>query len=157
MRAFWLLALTACAVTRRADDTERVRTAIAEAWRDHVAAVKRKDAAGVGRLDADDIVYIVPGECEVRGRKAIDEMEIQGLASVEILDVTHTTEGLRVYGDIAYEIGNVVGPVRPRGKPAKVVTFHYMARWKRHAEEHLGWHVFPAHWRIQYLVGQPES
>ncbi len=154
MRVSWLLVLAACATTRPAEDA--VRTAIAEAWRDHLAAVKRKDAAAVGRLYADDIVYIVPPD-EVRGRKAIDEMEAQGLATVEILDVVHTTEALRVHGDVAYEIGTVVGPVRPHGKPEKIVTFRYMARWKRHAEEHVGWHVFPAHWRIQYIVGQPES
>jgi len=148
MRVAWLLALAACTATGHADDVDRVRTAIGEAWRDHLAAVKRKDAFGVGRLYADDIVFIVPPGAEVRGRKAIDDMEAQGLATVEILDVTHTTEGLRVYGDLAYEIGTVVGPVRPHGKPASVVTFHYMARWKRQTD---------GRWRIQYLVGQPES
>ena len=39
-------------------------------------------------------------------------------------------------------------PKRATGKPANVVTFRYMARWKRQAD---------GHWRIQYMVGQPES
>lgn len=146
MRALPLFVIAACAPARHADDTDRVRSAIRGAWRDHLAAVKRKDLAGVARLYAEDVVFIVPGEPEVRGRKAIDEMEAQGLASAEILDVTHTTESLRVYGDIAYEIGTVAGPVRPYLQPAKVVTFHYMARWKRQPD---------GGWRIQYLVGEP--
>ncbi len=153
MRALPLLLIASCATTRSPDD--QVRAAIGEAWLDHFSAVKRKDAAGVGRLYADDVVYIVPGECEVRGRKAIDEMEAKGLASADVLDVVHTTEALRVHGDIAYEIGTVVGPVRPRGQPAKVVTFRYMARWRRQPEGSLGWHLIPAHWRIQYIVGEP--
>ncbi len=154
MRALPVLVLAACAPARHADDVEEARSAIGEAWRDHIAAAKRKDAARVGRLYADDVVYIVLGECEVRGRKAIDEIEAQGLASADVLDAVHTTEALRVYGDIAYEIGTVVGPVRPRDQPVKVVTFRYMARWKRQPKTSLGWHVTPAHWRIQYIVGE---
>jgi ketosteroid isomerase-like protein len=155
MRALPLLVLAACTSVRH-EDADQVREAIGEAWTEHLAAVKRKDAAGVGRLYADDVVSIVPDECEVRGRKAIDEMEAKGLGSVEILDVEHTTEALRVYGDIAYEIGVVVGPVRPHGQPAKVVTFRYMARWKRQPEEYVGWHRLSPRWRIQYIVGEPE-
>jgi uncharacterized protein (TIGR02246 family) len=145
MRALPLLLVAACATTRSPDD--QVRAAIGEAWLDHFSAVKRKDAAGVGRLYADDVVYIVPGECEVRGRKAIDEMEAKGLASAEIHDVVHTTEALDARGDVAYEIGTVVGPVQPHGQPAKVVRFRYMAIWRRQAG---------GDWRIQYMVGQPE-
>jgi uncharacterized protein (TIGR02246 family) len=156
MRTLPLLALAACASTPP-DDDGVVRDAIGRAWRDHFAAVKRKDAAGTGELYADDVVYIVPGEVEVRGRKAIDEMEAQGLASADILDVFHTTEALRVHGDLAYELGTVVGPVRPHGQPAKVVTFRYMARWKREPATYVGWHRFGGRWRIQHMVGQPES
>jgi uncharacterized protein (TIGR02246 family) len=152
-----IVALAAgCAATPDARDEPAVRAAIADAWGEHLAAVRRKDPAGVGLLYADDAVYIVPGEYEVRGRQAIDEMERKGLANVDILDVTHTTEALRVYGGLAYEIGTVVGPVQPRGKPAKVVTFRYTARWKWQPDEHRGWHYFKGRWRIQYMVGEPE-
>jgi uncharacterized protein (TIGR02246 family) len=130
-----------------ANGETRVRDAIGEAWREHLAAVRRKDAAAVGRLYADDVVYIVPGEHEVRGREAIDAMEAQGLASVEIGDVTHRTEALRVHGDLALEIGTVAGPVRPRGQEAKEVTFRYVARWKRQAD---------GRWRVQHMVGEAE-
>ena len=106
--------LAACASVP--PDEGAVRDAIARAWRDHLAAVKRKDAAAVGLIYADDVVYIVPGEREVRGRKAIDEMEAKGLASAEIGNVAHATEALLVRGDVAYEIGTVAGPVRPRGQ-----------------------------------------
>ena len=132
---------------RHAGDDAAVRQAIDAAWRDHFAAVKRKDAAAVGMLYADDVVYIVPGDVEVRGRKAIDEMEAQGLASAAIGDVAHRTEGLLLSGDIAYELGTVKGPVQPHGQPARVVTFRYMARWKRQAD---------GSWRVQHMVGQPE-
>ena len=153
MRALALLLLPACATMGGEED---VRDGIADAWKNHLAGVRQKDPWRVGRLYTDDVVYIVPGECEVRGRKAIDEMEAQGLKTVEILDVTHTTEALEVHGDVAYEIGTVVGPVRPHGKPAKTVTFRYIARWRRVPEETSGWHRFEARWCIQYMVGEPD-
>ena len=142
MRFGWVVLLAACASTRDGG----VGDAIDEAWREHISAVKRKDLVGVGRLYADDVVFIVPGGTDVRGRQAIDEMEARGLATAEIHDVTHTTEALHVHGDVAYEIGIVVGPVQPHGQPAKVVTFRYIARWKREQ----------ARWRIQYMVGEPD-
>lgn len=143
MRVLILLALAACSTSPQ----HTVRAAIADAWLEHLSAVRAKNAAAVGALYGDDIVYIVPGEAEVRGREAIDRMEAEGLATAEILDVTHETHGLLVSGDVAYELGTVEGPVQPHGQASKVVTFRYMARWKRQAD---------GHWRIQCMVGQPE-
>jgi uncharacterized protein (TIGR02246 family) len=147
MRLLWVVLLGACVSARDARDDPAVREAIAKAWREHFDAVRAEDAEAVGRIYADDVVYMVPGEGEVRGRQAIDEMEAQGLRAADILDVVHTTEALRVYGDVAYELGSVVGPVRPKGERARTVTFRYTARWKRQAD---------GRWRIQYMVGEME-
>jgi ketosteroid isomerase-like protein len=156
MRLVCVALLGACAAARDARDDPAVREAIAAAWREHFDAVRREDEGTVGRIYADDVVYMVPGEGEVRGRQAIDEMEAQGLRGADILDVVHTTEALRVYGDIAYELGTVVGPVRPKGERARTVTFRYTARWKREPDKYVGWHHFEGRWRIQYMVGEPE-
>ena len=52
-----------------------------------------------------------------------------------------------MYGDTAYELGTVIGTIRPKGGVAELVTFHFMARWT----------VTPdGAWRIQHFVGAPE-
>ena len=71
----------------------------------------------------------------------------EALASANVLEAVHTTHSLRVFGDLAYELGTVVGPVQPEGKPAQTVTFHFMATWRRQTD---------GTWRIKFMVGAPE-
>ena len=125
-----------------------VRAVIADAWHRHIEAAKRKDLESVTEIYADDIVYIVPGVDDVRGRRAIDAMEAKTLAGNDVLDAVHTIESLHVFGDAAYEIGTVVGPVREHGSAAQTLTFHFMALWRKQTS---------GAWRIHYMVGQPES
>ncbi len=124
-----------------------VGQAINVAWREHIEAARRKDLDAVTRIYADDVTYVIPGVQEARGRAAIDELEAQALASANVLEAVHTTESLRVFGDLAYELGTVVGPVQPQGKPAQTVTFHFMATWRRQAD---------GAWRIEFMVGEAE-
>ncbi|MGE0129669.1 MAG: SgcJ/EcaC family oxidoreductase [Blastocatellales bacterium] len=149
----FVIVLSGCALKTTpgvtTDSTEtRVRAAISTAWREHIEAAKRKDVAGVAAMYADDAVYIVPGAQEARGRPAIEAMEAQGLASADVLDATHTTRDLRVFDDVAYEIGTIAGPVRPQGKAAQTVTFHFMAMWRRQGD---------GSWRLWHFVGRPED
>ncbi len=127
--------------------TTAVRKAVSTAWQEHIAAAKRKDLEGVTRIYDDDVIYVVPGEQDARGRAAIDRMEERALGEADLLDAEHTTESLKVFGGIAYEIGTVIGPIRPRGKDTETVTFHFMAMWRRQAD---------GSWRILSFVGQPE-
>jgi ketosteroid isomerase-like protein len=100
------------------------------------------------RIYAKDIAYVIPAEREVHGLSAIAAMERQGMESADLLHATHTTHDLRVAGDLAYEIGTIEGPLKPAGKPARTVTFHFMALWQQ--REH-------GDWRLRYLVGRPED
>ena len=137
------------ATAREAESTEAdARRAVSAAWRDHIDAAKRKDAKAVVEIYADDVVYVVPGVADVRGRSAIDRMEAETLAANDVLDAVHTIESLEVFGDVAYEIGTVVGPVRAKGEEVQTVTFHFMALWRRQAD---------GAWRIQHIVGEPEA
>lgn len=127
------------------DSAAPARAAIARVWADHLAAARRGDPAGVSAMYAADAVYAVGGAPEVRGRPAIDSLEARGLRAATVLDVTHTTHALRHGDDMAYEIGTIVGPVRPAGDTARVVTFHFMAQWRREPD---------GAWRLTYLVGR---
>ncbi len=127
--------------------TTAVRKAVSTAWQEHIAAAKRKDLGGVTRIYDDDVIYVVPGEQDARGRAAIDRMEERALGEADLLDAEHTTESLKVFGGIAYEIGTVIGPIRPRGKDTETVSFHFMAMWRRQAD---------GSWRILSFVGQSE-
>ena len=127
---------------------EDVGQAINVAWREHIEAARRKDLDAVTRIYADDVTYVIPGVQEARGRAAINELEAQALASANVLEAVHTTESLRVFGDLAYELGTVVGPVQPEGKPAQTVTFHFMATWRRQTD---------GTWRIEFMVGEAEQ
>ena len=121
------------------------RTAIERAWADHIAAAKRRDLTGVIDMYAKDAVYAVGGAPEIRGRPAIDSMEAQGLRAVRVIDAKHKTQAVRLAGDIAYEVGTIAGPVKPAGDTARVVTFNFMAQWRREPS---------GVWRLAYLVGR---
>ena len=127
--------------------TTAVRQAVSTAWQEHIAAAKRKDLGAVVKIYDDDIIYVIPGKQDARGRAAIDKMEEQALGQADLLAAEHTTESLKVFGGIAYEIGTVIGPIRPRDKDAETVTFHFMAMWRRQAD---------GSWRILSFVGQSE-
>ena len=126
--------------------TVATQTAIASVWVDHLAAAKRGDPVGVSAMYATDAVYAVGGAPEVRGRPAIDSFEARGLRAATVLDgVRHTTQSVRRVGDVAYELGTIVGPVQPTGDTARVVTFNFMAQWRREPD---------GAWRLTYLVGR---
>ena len=150
-----MVALSSCAAPPASDSPTgyadasthaEVHAAISASWRDHISAATRKDLKGVVAMYADDMIYVVPGQQEVRGRPALEQMETKSLATMDVLQATHTIHALRIFGDAAYEISTVEGPVRARGEPAKVFAFHFMAMWKRQAD---------GDWRVQYMVGQP--
>ena len=127
-------------------DVAAVRAAIALAWQEHIEAARQKDVAHVTQIYSDDVTYIIPGVQEARGRAEIDELEAAALASADVLEARHSTSSLRLFGDHAYELGTVIGPVRPKGEAARTVTFHYMALWRRQPD---------GSWRIQSMIGEP--
>ncbi len=129
------------------DSSAAAHDAISIAWSDHIDAAIRKDVNAVLEIYADDVIYVVPGMEDVRGRDAIDAMETRSLAEADVLHAEHTIQNLSVFDDIAYELGTVIGPVRPRGRDATTVTFHFMAMWQRQAD---------GGWRIRCFVGLPE-
>ncbi len=134
-----------------ADAVEAAEASVAHtidtAWREHIEAARRKDLEAVTRIYADNVTYVIPGVEEARGRAAIDKLEARSLASATVLEAVHTTESLRVFGGLAYELGTIVGPVQPEGKAVQTVTFHFMASWRRQAD---------GTWRIEFMVGEPE-
>jgi len=124
-----------------------VRAEISDAWAAHIEAGKAKDEEGVVDIYAADVFYQVPG-IEARGKEEIDALERETMATTDVIDAKHTTRQLEVHGDLAYELGTIVGPVRPHGQEAVVMTFHFMAQWKRGAD---------GVWRLRRLVGEPEG
>jgi uncharacterized protein (TIGR02246 family) len=128
-------------------DDASVRAIVAATWRDHIDAAVRKDLTAVMDIYADDVFYVVAGIHEVRGRQAVEAMELQTLEGADVLNAVHTIQALSVFGDVAYEIGTVTGPIRQKGQATAVVTFNFMAMWRRQAD---------GLWRIQHMVGEPE-
>ena len=122
-----------------------VRAAIETTWRAHIAAAVAKDFEGVLAIYAEDMLYVIPGVQEVHGLAGMRRMEAASLAEADVLHATHTIDELAVYGDIAYELGSVVGPVRPKGGEAVVYTFHFMAQWRRGVD---------GVWRMASMIGQ---
>jgi ketosteroid isomerase-like protein len=118
---------------------------VGAAWHWHIEAAKRKDLEAVIEIYAPDVVYSVPGQPDVRGIDAVREMEAQTLASADVVAAEHRTVSLHAFGDAAYEIGTVVGPIRSGAEPPRVVRYTFMAMWVR--DESGGW-------RIRHIVGQ---
>lgn len=122
-----------------------IRSAIHAAWTDHIAAVRRSDLGAVMELYGKGAIYVVPGSVLARGRTEIERMETRAMASAEVLEAHHATEAIRVYGDVAYEVGTVVGRVRPNGEPTVYVGFRYMATWRLQSD---------GAWRVGVMVGE---
>lgn len=139
-----LLTLAACASTPVAENSA-VSAAVGRMWKEHIAAAQRKDLDATLAMYADDVVYVIPGAQDVRGRAALEVVEAEALRTADIFDVVHSTHDLHVFGDVAYEVGTVHGPVRPHGQPVRVVTFHFMAQWDRQVD---------GTWRVRCLVGR---
>jgi uncharacterized protein (TIGR02246 family) len=127
---------------------EEVAAAVAASWREHIAAAQRKDLPGVAAIYADDAVYAVAGQAELRGKAAIEAMEARGLQASDVGAVEHETLALRVDGVVAYELGTIAGDVTPRGAAARHVVFHFLAAWQRGPD---------GTWRIAHLVGHAEE
>ena len=124
---------------------ESARAQITRAWREHIAAAMSKDVEGVLAIYADDMVFTIPGATRVAGRAELAQMERTSMASADLLHARHTLHELRVFDDVAYEIGTIEGPVREHGAAARVVTFPYMARWVRRDD---------GRWQLTYQVGR---
>ena len=138
-----LLPLASCAAT----PDSVLRDEISATWDRHMEAAVHKDLDAVLEIYADDIVYAAPGQPEVHGIDAVRAMERNTIEMVDLISAEHTTHDLRVWGDVAYETGTVVGPIRPHGQEAAVETWHFMAMWRRGAD---------GVWEVRYLVGLPE-
>ena len=124
--------------------TAATRTAIHAAWLRHIAGAIQRDPVAVSEIYAPNAVYSAMG-VEIRGRPALDTMETRGFGAMTVLDAKHTTTDLEVAGDVAYELGSIVGPVQPKGDSARVMSFHFMAQWRKQSD---------GNWRLTYLVGQ---
>lgn len=123
------------------------RPAIVAAWRAHIEAARQKDLPAVMEIYADNVTYIIPGVQDARGKAALEKIEEGALNSADVVEATHTIDELRVYGDLAYELGTIVGPIRTADREPQTVTFHYMASWRLQGD---------GAWRIECMVGQPE-
>ncbi len=129
------------------ESDQKVRDAISQAWREHIDAAKRKDASRIADIYAEDAVFVISGSTEVRGRPALQKMEEQGLAASDVLEAVHSTHHLQLVGQAGFELGSVVGPVRPKGESPRNVVFRYMAMWQQ----------TDGHWLISYLVGASDA
>ena len=73
-------------------------------------------------------------------------MEARTLADYDVVSAEHAIDALRAFGDGAYELGTVIGPIRPKDGEPQTVTFHFMAMWRRQAD---------GAWRIAHMAGGP--
>jgi uncharacterized protein (TIGR02246 family) len=145
-----LSALAACAAgpPMHGDGAGFVAAAIDTAWRQHIEAARRKDLDGTVAIYTDDAVYVVEGEAPVQGRAALRTMEQRGMANGDVVSAAHTTDALRVDGDLAWELGTIAGDVAPKGQAAQFVVYHYIAMWRLGKDRE---------WRIAHIVGQVEA
>jgi ketosteroid isomerase-like protein len=125
-----------------------VRAVIDAAWRGHIAGAQQKDLDAVVAMYADDIVYVIEQKQPVTGKAAVRAMEQRAMASGEVGTVHHSIDALRVDGDLAYELGSVVGDVTPTGRAPQHVVFHFVALWRCGPDDV---------WRLAHLVGQAEA
>lgn len=107
-RLILIFALVAIVPPAWAQEVDRAAeaAAIRKIDEDWVAAVKRKDAAAVGQIYAEDAVFMVPNAPQHAGRDKVTEAwaGLMGLPNVE-LSFAPTTVEVSQSGDMAYDIG----------------------------------------------------
>ena len=139
--------LTGCEVEPMRAFPAPPQAAVNSSWARHIKAAIDKDLDVVMAIYTHDVIYSVYGQELIEGRDALRESERDTLETSDLIDARHETLELRVFGDFAFEIGSVVGPIKADGKPQVTVTFRYTAIW-RYQDDGV--------WRIMMLAGTAE-
>ncbi len=90
-------------------DAEAVNSLLAE----HVAAVNSGDIASNLAGFTDDLIYMPPDGCTVRGKPAFESF-INGFFDAFTAEIEMVAEETVVTGDWAFQWGSVKGTVRPK-------------------------------------------
>ncbi|MEP6992308.1 MAG: nuclear transport factor 2 family protein [bacterium] len=101
------------------------RAAINRTWDDVMVAAKAGDAATLGALYTDDAIMIDPSMPTITGRANIEKMIRSWLATARLIDMTRTSSGIDVFGDIAIDNGTITQTVQEKGKAPMKVRSRY--------------------------------
>lgn len=96
------------------DTTEADLAALADLIREHVEAVNSGDYEAVMAQETDDTWYLGPNAPPIFGRDALREA-IRPFYEAYDIEVSMTTEDVRLMGDWAYEWGRLSGVGTPKG------------------------------------------
>lgn len=139
--------LPVCANAQAAQqgNTSAVKRAIEELWVRVIAADKKGDASAVAAIYTDDAMLIDPESPTVTGKANIEKFYRDVLATNKVLDVTRSSNGLEVSGNLAVETGTYTQRVQEAGKSPKEVQARYTVVFKN----------VNGHWRVSRDVSTP--
>lgn len=144
-----LLGVAACGkpATERSVDESReqtVRFAIEAQYAAHTEGNLRADAKAAMAMFADDGIFIESGP-PVIGRANLESREAELYKSVKVLSEKRRVLDLRVFGDVAYEIGTNDYVIEDVARGTVRGQAHYMVSWV---------HAADGSWKIHRAVAE---
>ena len=128
------------------DDINQIKAAVADGYKQWVAAANKKDAAALAALYDQDAVLMPPREEPVLGQAAIGEWYKHYVANPNQTPFTEQfhSNSFHVVGDIAIDTSDFDGDgIMPDGK-----TMHFHGKnivlWKKQADG--SWKIFRDMW-----------
>lgn len=109
-----------------------IRPAIVAAHDAFAAAEVRKDVDAMLQTWSEDIVLMPPGKAPVYGKAAVAKyLDPLRRSRHRVLTERFETTDLQIEGDIAYEVGHVVGEEQAPGAAVSTYRTKYLSVWKR--------------------------
>jgi len=111
------------------------RSAFDAAHQAFAAAEVRKDVDAMLQTWSDDIVLMPPGKDPVYGKESVAKyLDPLRQSKHRVLSERFETTDLRIEGDIAYEVGHVIGEEQAPGAAVSKYRTKYLSVWKRQAD-----------------------
>ena len=131
----FMLAVAACAnpaQERNADGSreEDVRRAIEAEYAAHTEGNLRADAKAAMAMFADDGIFIESGP-PIIGKANLESREAELYKSIKVLSENRRVLDLRIFGDVAYEIGTNDYVIEDAARGTVRGQAHYMVSWVR--------------------------
>lgn len=113
-----------------AENDAAVRKAVEDSNAKWMAALKKRDAAGIAARYTEDARLLPPGSLEVQGRAAIQAFFQLGI-DAGLVDVTLTTVEVTMHGDAAIERGTYKSVLKLSADTETSDQGKYLVVWKQ--------------------------
>lgn len=101
------------------------KAAVNKAWADAIATFKTGNASAIAALYTADAMMLDPSMPTIMGRANIEKSMQAMFATTKLIDMTHKSDALDVFGDVAIDNGTYSQTLQEKGKAPVTVRSRY--------------------------------